>query len=104
MKAIILSVLASSIIMYCLIYTTSSSPSSQANYDPDSSSSFRTGCSWHSYLIPTKMELQQILVDEGYDIGSKGVDGEIGEDTLSGWEKATGNQFAVEFFNPKVYK
>ena len=38
--------------------------------------------------IPTKIELQQMLVNAGYDIGPKGADGRIGVDTKKAWDLA----------------
>ena len=49
-------------------------------------------------LIPTKHELQQALVDAGYDIGPKGVDGDIGTDTIKAWDMYICDQFAAAEF------
>ena len=45
--------------------------------------------------IPTFRELQQQLVDLGYDIE---VDGRIGKKTISAWEKEICNQHAIKAF------
>lgn len=36
--------------------------------------------------IPTQAELQQMLVNKGYDVGGDGVDGIVGANTIKGWE------------------
>lgn len=45
-------------------------------------------------LIPTREELQQRLVAKGYDIGTTGVDGEIGPNTIGGWKQAENDRYA----------
>ena len=50
------------------------------------------------YLIPTRGDIQQMLVDRGYDIGPKGVDGKIGEDTITAWDRAICDQYAAQYF------
>ena len=46
--------------------------------------------------MPLREDIQQSLVAKGYDIGLKGVDGEIGKDTNAAWGKYECDQFAVE--------
>ena len=44
--------------------------------------------------IPTPCDIQQMLLNAGYDIGPRGVDCEMGTESTAAWEKASGNQFA----------
>ncbi len=53
--------------------------------------------------IPTRKYIQQLLVATGYDIGPKGVDGEIGTDTNAAWGRAECDQFAVEMMERQGY-
>lgn len=48
--------------------------------------------------IPTIREIQEKLLNNGYDIGPKGIDGEMGEDTIKAWEQAVCNQYAAKYF------
>ncbi len=48
--------------------------------------------------IPTIREIQEKLLDKGYDIGPKGIDGKMGEDTIKAWETAVCNQYAAKYF------
>ena len=38
-------------------------------------------------VFPTQTEIQTILVEAGYDIGPKGIDGKIGKDSRLAWDK-----------------
>ena len=46
--------------------------------------------------LPTQTEIQQILVDRGYDIGPDGIDGVIGEDSRDAWDLAKCDEFYKE--------
>jgi hypothetical protein len=48
-------------------------------------------------LIPTKCDIQQALVDAGYDIGTKGVDGNIGDDSNKAWD-----QYEIDTFPERL--
>jgi len=48
--------------------------------------------------VPTFIEVQQMLVDRGYDIGTDGVDGVIGPNTIKGWDRAICDQEASRMF------
>ncbi len=37
--------------------------------------------------LRSQTDVQEYLVSEGYDIGPKGVDGKIGKDTRTAWDK-----------------
>jgi len=50
--------------------------------------------------IPSKHEIQQMLVDAGYDICEDGVDGKIGGKTKTAWDEAVFNQYAAEYMTP----
>lgn len=47
--------------------------------------------------LPSPAKIQTLLVEQGYDIGSKGIDGWIGKDTRKAWDKAISNQYASEY-------
>ena len=63
---------------------------------------FFSECGVHPQVknkIPTFVEIQEQLVKRGYDIGSKGIDGDIGEKTLVAWDRALCDQFAAAYFD-----
>ena len=47
--------------------------------------------------IPTVEEVQILLVEAGYDIGPKGIDGDMGGDTIAAWDKAICDQYASKY-------
>ncbi len=47
--------------------------------------------------IPTIVEIQTLLVNAGYDIGPKGIDGDMGGDTIAAWDKAICDQYASKY-------
>ena len=49
--------------------------------------------------IPTFTGIQTMLVNAGYDIGDKGIDGWIGKDTLKAWDSAICNQYSGQYFS-----
>ena len=44
--------------------------------------------------LQTKIQIQTRLVNAGYDIGPKGIDGDIGADTSKAWDLATYQLYA----------
>ncbi len=48
--------------------------------------------------IPTIVEIQTLLVNAGYDIGTKGIDGDMGGDTIAAWELAINNQHNTKYY------
>jgi len=62
----------------------------------------------HTYIktlenhVPTFIELQEMLTYLGYDLGPKGIDGDIGTDTKKAWEEAICNQAAAKYFRKVV--
>ena len=46
--------------------------------------------------LPTQTEIQQILVDRGYDIGLDGIDGIIGKDSRDAWNLAKCDEYFTE--------
>ena len=49
--------------------------------------------------IPTFTGIQTMLVNAGYDIGDKGIDGWIGKNTLKAWDSAICNQYSEQYFS-----
>ncbi len=47
-------------------------------------------------LLLSQAEVQKQLIELGYDIGPKGLDGRIGPDSRKAWDTAYGNQCAAE--------
>jgi hypothetical protein len=60
----------------------------EANKSVGSSENIGTGGSGTSSGSGTVVDLQKILKDKGYDVGSSGIDGKFGKDTLSATLKA----------------
>ena len=54
-------------------------------------------------LLSSQAEIQQKLVDLGYDIGGKGIDGVVGEDTRHAWDKAICDRFTEKIFEDAGY-
>lgn len=48
--------------------------------------------------IPTPTEIQQLLIERGYNVGPDGADGKIGTKTLKAWDRAICDQYAAEYF------
>ena len=50
--------------------------------------------------IPSPIEIQQMLINKGYDLK---LDGIIGKETKAAWDKETGNQYAEKWFDPNSH-
>ena len=51
-----------------------------------------------SKWLPSQKDIQRELERRGYDIGPKGVDGEIGTDSRAAWNAAINDQYAAITF------
>ncbi len=77
--------------------------SNSSDASPPSSSKMADGCYWHLEIVPTMCEIQELLIDRGYDVGEDGVDCDIGTDTKTAWNKAICDQVAVKFSKGETY-